>query len=134
MTPFVKGSFDNAASLCLKQLTQAMLLRKHISMPAKLEDLNLPPILIGFLKRNLTKSNRNTRNQNKRDFIKNCKFCDSSHPRGTCPAYGKVCHVCNKKNDFRVCCPRVGKKVHEIEKVKSDEPSDQSNYEFFIET
>ena len=53
MTAFKKGSFDNATSLCLKQLTQAMLLRKHISMPAKLEDLNLPPILIRFLKRNL---------------------------------------------------------------------------------
>ena len=39
-----------------------------------------------------------------------------------------------KKNHFKVCCPRVGKKVHEIEKDKTDEPSHQSNYEFFIET
>ena len=26
------------------------------------------------------KSSHNTRNQNTRDFIKKCKFCDSSHP------------------------------------------------------
>ena len=50
-----------------------------------------------IFKKKHSKSNHNTRNQNTRDFIKKCKFCDSSHPRGKCPAYGKVCHVCNKK-------------------------------------
>ena len=87
-----------------------------------------------IFKKKLNKSNHNTRNQNTRDFIKKCKFCDSSHPRGKCPAYGKVCHVCNKRNHFKVCCPRVAKKVHEIEKDESEEHSDQSDYEFFIET
>ena len=62
-----------------------------------------------IFKKKMNKSNHNTCNQNTRDFIKKCKFCDSSHPRGKCPAYGKVCHVCNKKNHFKVCCPRVGK-------------------------
>ena len=69
-----------------------------------------------IFKKKLNKSNHNTRNQNTRDFPKNCKFCDSSHPGGKYPAYGKVCHVCNKRNHFKVCCPRVAKKVHEIEK------------------
>ena len=32
------------------------------------------------------------------DIIKKCKFCENSHPRGKCPAYGKVCHKCNKKS------------------------------------
>ena len=71
-------------------------------------------------------SNNSSRNQNTRDFTKKCKFCDSSHPRGKCPAYGKVCHVCNKKNHFKVCCSHVGKKVDEIEKDESDESSDQT--------
>ena len=60
----------------------------------------------------LNKSSHNTRNQNTRDFIKKCKFCDSSHPRGRCLAYGRVCNVCNKKNHFKVCCQSVGKRVH----------------------
>ena len=47
---------------------------------------------------------------------------------------GKICHVYIKKNHFKVCCPHVRKKVHEIEKDESDEPSDQSDHEFFIET
>ena len=46
----------------------------------------------------------------------------------------EVCHVCNKKNHFKVFLPRVGKKVHEIEKDESDEPSNQSDHDFFIET
>ena len=86
------------------------------------------------MKNKLNKSNHNTPNQNTRDFIKKCKFRDSSHPRDKCPAYGKVCHVCNKRNHFKVCCPCIAKKVHEIEKDKSEEDFDQSNYEFFIET
>ena len=59
-----------------------------------------------IFKKKLKKSNHNNRNQNTRDFKKKCKFCDSSHPRGKCPAYGKICHVCNKRNHFKVgtCC------------------------------
>ena len=33
-----------------------------------------------IFKKQLNKSNHNTCNQNTRDFIKKCKFCDSSHP------------------------------------------------------
>ena len=71
-------------------------------------------------KKKLNKYNNNTCNQNTRDFIKKCKFCESSHPRGKCPAYGKVCHVCHKKIHFKVCSPRVGKNLHGIEKGQSD--------------
>ena len=46
----------------------------------------------------------------------------------------KSCHVCHKKNHFKVCCPHVSKKVHETEKGQSDEPNNQRDYEFFIET
>ena len=33
-----------------------------------------------IFKKKLNKSDHNTCNQNTRDFIKKCKFCDSSHP------------------------------------------------------
>ena len=137
----VSGTRDN--SLCEKllrecDLTQSKVIsaghaaeetRKHAR-----EILRSQPTtdIDKILKKIMNKSNHNTRNQNTRDFIKKCKFCNSSHPRGKCPAYGKVCRVCNKKNHFKVCCPRVGKKVHEIEKNESDEPSDQSDYDFFL--
>ena len=55
-------------------------------------------------KRKLIMSNHNICNQSTRDFIK-CKFRDSSHLRGKCPANGKICHVRIKMNHFKVCCP-----------------------------
>ena len=65
-----------------------------------------------IFKKELNKSSHNTHNQSTRGFIKKCKFYSSLHPQGKCPAYGKVCPVCNKKNHFKVSCPHVGKKVY----------------------
>ena len=75
-----------------------------------------------IFKKKLNKSNHNTRNQNTRDFIKMCKFCDSSHSQGKCPDYGKGCHVCNKKNHFKVCCPRVVKKYMKLKRTNLINP------------
>ena len=33
-----------------------------------------------------------------------CKFCGKSHDRGKCPAYGKVCNNCGRKNHFESKC------------------------------
>ena len=30
--------------------------------------------------------------------IKNCKYCGDFHAAGNCPAFGKTCTKCNKKN------------------------------------
>ena len=111
----VCGTKDN--SLCEGLLRECDLtLSKAISAGHAAEETrkHAPEILISqpsadidkIFKKKLNKSNHNTHNQNKRDFIKKCKFCDSSHPRGKCPAYGKICHVCNKRNHFKVgtCC------------------------------
>ena len=33
-----------------------------------------------------------------------CKFCGRSHDKGKCPAYGKVCNNCGRKNHFESKC------------------------------
>ena len=33
-----------------------------------------------------------------------CKFCGKSHDKGKCPAYGKVCNNCGRKNHFELRC------------------------------
>ena len=33
-----------------------------------------------------------------------CKFCGKSHDKGKCPAYGKVCNKCGRKNHFGSKC------------------------------
>ena len=102
-----KDFFENVTSLCPKQLVHA---NAEKTCDHAHEILRSQPTadIDKIFKKKLNNSNHNTRNQNARDFIKKCRFCDSSHPRGKCPAYGKVCHVCNKKNDFKVYCPHVG--------------------------
>ena len=33
-----------------------------------------------------------------------CKFCATNHQRGQCPAYGKICNKCKRKNHYAKCC------------------------------
>ena len=91
-------------------------------MPTRFLDLNLPPTLPRFFKRNSI------------NLVITLATCESSHPQVKCSSYGKVFSVCNKKNHFKVCCQYVGKKVYEIEKDESDEPTSHSDYKIFIET
>ena len=67
------------------------------------------------------------------EIIKKCKFCENSHHRGKCPAYGKVCHNCNRKNHFKKCCPRNRKPLHEIEQTETESPS-ADECKFFLDT
>jgi len=33
-----------------------------------------------------------------------CTNCARQHPPGNCPAFGKICRSCGKRNHFAVCC------------------------------
>ena len=57
----------------------------------------------------------------------------NSHHCGKCPAYGKVCHNCNRKNHSKKCCPRNRKTLHEIEQSETESPY-ADEYEFFLDT
>ena len=43
-----------------------------------------------------------------------CRYCGSKHDKKNCPAYGKTCKVCGKKNHFAKVC-KSKKNVHDIE-------------------
>ena len=81
----------------------------------------------------LCKPHHQTPNEKSKEIIKKCKFCNGSYPRKKCPAYGKSCLNCNRKDHFKVCCPQNRKKVHEIEQIETD-CEEFSNLEFFVET
>ncbi len=40
--------------------------------------------------------------------IQNCMYCGGGHTRGKCPAFGKLCNVCQRRNHFAKMC-RSGK-------------------------
>jgi len=44
-----------------------------------------------------------------------CKFCGYTHPSGKCPAFGKTCSSCGKKNHFQSVCRSSSKKVDQVE-------------------
>jgi len=45
--------------------------------------------------------------------IVKCKFCGSSHNRGSCPAYGATCHKCNGRNHYARCCLKSRSNIEE---------------------
>ncbi|KAL7883911.1 hypothetical protein SRHO_G00015690 [Serrasalmus rhombeus] len=64
--------------------------------------------------------------QNKDKMVDgNCKKCGGSHAPRTCPAYGKTCNNCGKRNHYAKCCTaETKKKVHTLD----EEPD-----EFFVD-
>ena len=42
-----------------------------------------------------------------RNMDQACKFCGTIHRRGSCPAYGKTCQKCSKRNHFAKVCRSV---------------------------
>ncbi|KAL3843030.1 hypothetical protein ACJMK2_020987, partial [Sinanodonta woodiana] len=57
----------------------------------------------------------------------NCRYCGGTHAKRECPAYGKVCSKCKKKNHFaKVCLQSSTPKVNIVE--ETDSSSDESIY------
>ena len=46
--------------------------------------------------------------------IKQCRFCGFDHLKGKCPAYGKECRKCSRRNHFASRCPE--KSVNDVER------------------
>ena len=51
-----------------------------------------------------SKSKSYSKNAHTNTDYTDCKFCGKSHDKGRCPAYGKVCNNCGRKNHFESKC------------------------------
>ena len=54
--------------------------------------------------------------------IRKCSKCGRDHQKGQCPAFGKVCHICNKKNHFAAVC-----KSRNVNNIDTDERKNDSD-------
>lgn len=74
-------------------------------------------------------SNHNQNNSNSENVNSNnrshCRFCGTVHRSRECPAYGKTCHRCSKKNHFSTVCR--ARSVATIERVNNYVPEFGSN-------
>ena len=88
---------------------------------ASLESLKCEDIHSIRLARTFTKSYRDKR-VNSSDEIE-CLFCGRRHARlkSKCPAWGKTCSKCSKRNHFAIKCRHSDdRKVHAVNEVDSD--------------
>ena len=54
-------------------------------------------------------------------IIQNCKYCGGKHAIRSCPAFGKQCSKCTKKNHFaKMCRARSINDTEEHDEVKDD--------------
>ncbi|CAB3992300.1 Hypothetical predicted protein [Paramuricea clavata] len=56
---------------------------------------------------------------NKQEQVSCCGKCGKSHPAKECPAFGKKCFKCDKKNHFVKFCK--SKKIHAVDKASTDD-------------
>ena len=82
-------------------------------------------------------------NTGQRGQFKPCGNCGTKHGKNKCPAYGKTCHHCGKRNHFQKLCrskSSVNNSVHEINNdgasnvYNGRESTCTSEKEFFIDT
>ena len=55
----------------------------------------------------------------------NCKYCGLKHAKRNCPAYGKTCHKCRRKNHFATVCKTKIKSVKNLDAVSDNEITDE---------
>ena len=89
----------------------------------------------GASKQGQTGTRRNQKQKND-----TCGNCGTVHAKNKCPAYGKICHACGKKNHYIKMC-RSSKTVHEIHEPYelynrnlSGLNRDSSDKDYFIDT
>ncbi|KAJ8049054.1 hypothetical protein HOLleu_01612 [Holothuria leucospilota] len=78
------------------------------------------------------KANGQQRDKKSVPMIHNCKFCGSSHPKRKedCPAWGKTCKNCGKKNHFAAQCKSApkshtqNKQANQINQVEDNQSDD----------
>ena len=90
--------------------------------------------------------NKSSYNKNKRDskIPITCKYCGKNHKPRECPAFGRICKKCHKKNHFAKVCksPKTKKdysteqdqkrsptkKIHQVVDVATEPDSDQDDF------
>lgn len=55
-------------------------------------------------------------------MVRQCKYCGYEHQKGKCPAYGKICRKCNRKNHFaNKCNSKADRSINEVQEIQPEE-------------
>ena len=82
-------------------------------------------------------------NTGQRGEFKPCGNSGTKHGKNKCPAYGKTCHHCGKRNHFQKLCRSISSVSNSVHEINNDGASNvynrrertyASEKEFFIDT
>ena len=89
-------------------------------------------------KKTLESGEEKKTDRSKQDYRKNgidCAFCGEKHARRKCPAYGKTCGHCGRKNHYKKACFHRKNNAHRIEDAEqSDETEETTGLYNVVET
>ena len=96
----VDGELDLSRAVQICRRAQAT--KSYMDQMSKQEEINaLSKQYISTAQR---KNNRTIASGATNMLVKDCKYCGRSHGRRQCPAYGKTCSSCGRKNHFQAVC------------------------------
>ena len=110
--PFVVGLEDESVVRKLL-LEEALTFSKAVQIAGNAEEVRglqqsmRGESTISVLRQKKTQSSSRQRDNGKEktsSSITNCRFCGGDHARRQCPAWGKVCHKCKRRNHFSKMC------------------------------
>ncbi|GBM57644.1 hypothetical protein AVEN_225022-1 [Araneus ventricosus] len=88
------------------------------------------------IQKNRDKNSKGTASYTKNsasDTVFNCQKCGKEHKKLKCPAYGKICSKCKRKNHFAAVCKTVKKNYRNVNNLENDNSSN-SGMNLFIDS
>ncbi|GBM97684.1 Uncharacterized protein K02A2.6 [Araneus ventricosus] len=88
------------------------------------------------IQKNRDKNSKGTASYTKNsasDTVFNCQKCGKEHKKLKCPAYGKICSKCKRKNHFAAVCRTVKKNYRSVNNLENDNSSN-SGMNLFIDS
>ena len=87
----------------VKVLYEARKIESKLAQRKMLGIITPAALSVEAIHRSFKSKSKSHRRNTQTDYT-DCKFCGKSHHKGKCPAYGKVCNNCGRKNHFESKC------------------------------
>ena len=104
---------NKALQICRASELSKQQVKSIGSAPSAVHALNKRRVK-GYNKSKIVKKEEKPFNRRFNASSNKCGKCGKIHEKNKCPAFGRTCHNCQKKNHFSNVC-RSTKKVHEVE-------------------
>ena len=119
-------TLKGAINLCHAHETTDMQMRAMASLPSSCTESE-----VNYVKH---KQNQQLGKEKEKANVADCAYCGRNHPKGKCPAWGKPCAKCGRRNHFARKCMSVGRpkgktqwlsRKTQVKHIAEDESTDE---------